>query len=191
MPSGATDGQAMAVADNGVTVGYTGSGFSASSGFIYIPGLGSFDLQTYLVSQGASGVGNCGRPIGISRNGRYICGLTSSFPRSSWFVDLGSVPTQLSELNATATTLTAYPNPVIGEQVNFSFESMKSSEAKVTVYDLQGRAVRVLSPVRITAGSNTFSWDCAAENGVRVASGGYIVTVEADGKRSRTTVVIR
>ncbi|MFM2136739.1 MAG: hypothetical protein RL021_2139 [Bacteroidota bacterium] len=191
LPSGSNEGQAMAVADNGVTVGYISSGFSSSFGFIYIPGLGTFDLQAYLISQGATGVGNCGRPIGISRNGRYICGLTSSFPRSSWFIDLGSVPTQLSELNATATALTAYPNPVIGEQVSFSYESIKSTEAKVTVYDLQGRVVRVLSPLQLSSGNNNFSWDCVAENGVRVPSGSYIVTVEADGDRSRTTVVIR
>lgn len=190
LPSGIMEGQAMAVSDSMVTVGYSGNAFG-SSGFIYIPGQGSFDLQSYLTGLGATNVGNCGMPLAISRNGRYICGVTSGFPRQSWFVDLGSSATNVPVINVKGTTVSAYPNPVSNGVVRISYNQAAAGAATVSVFDLQGRKIRNLGVMNMNAGVNDFSWDLSDDSGMKVASGSYIVAIESAGSVSRTTVIVR
>jgi flagellar hook assembly protein FlgD len=130
--------------------------------------------------------------LGISRNGRYICGVTGGFPRLSWFVDLGSTSTGIGSLQESATVLTAFPNPVAGDRTTtFQYESAKSVDAVVTVFDLQGRVVKTLAAVPLVAGTNRIVWDLADDRGVRVPAGSYLVTVSSQGSRSRTTVIVQ
>lgn len=192
LPAGAMDGQATAVADNMVTVGYTGGFFSGFAGFIHIPGLGTFDLQTYLTNAGATNVGDCGMPQAISRNGRYICGVTGGFPRTAWFVDLGSVPTSISCLNNPIPSLSVYPNPASCGNVVISYEITKGATATaVTIYDLQGKIVRQFSPSNLPTGLSKQVWDLTDEAGSRVPAGTYLAVVEANGARSRATIMVQ
>lgn len=131
-------------------------------------------------------------PQAISRNGRYICGVTGGFPRNSWFVDLGSVPTGISCLNNPIPSLSVYPNPASCGNVVISYEIAKgSAAAAITIYDLQGKMVRQFSPSGLVSGLTKQVWDLMDESGSRVPAGTYLAVVEANGVRSRATIMVQ
>ena len=55
----------------------------------------------------------------------------------------------------------------------------KPGRAKVRIYDVQGRLVRTVVDQDLNAGRHTRIWHGVDDNGSVVASGGYIVVVEA------------
>ena len=51
----------------------------------------------------------------------------------------------------------------------------------INVYDISGRLVTTLFNSRVSAGNHSVTWDGTDINGLNVATGLYIYTLEAEG----------
>ena len=71
------------------------------------------------------------------------------------------------------------PNPAQGG-LSYSVSLPRETKVRVQVLDLAGRVVRTLVDGTLAAGHTTRSWD-PADGGTRVASGVYVMRLEADG----------
>jgi flagellar hook assembly protein FlgD len=72
------------------------------------------------------------------------------------------------------------------------FELPRSSAARVTLYDAQGRQVRVLIDGQFDAGPHQTVWDGRDAAGRAVASGAYFYALETpDGTSTRRLMLIR
>jgi hypothetical protein len=73
------------------------------------------------------------------------------------------------------------PNPTHGgASIAFSLE--KQGPARLTIYDIQGRAVRNLVDGVRAAGPHAIVWDGRSDRGALVPSGVYFYRLEADGR---------
>jgi hypothetical protein len=77
-----------------------------------------------------------------------------------------------------------YPNP-FAEQTAFAVELPEAAPVQVTVYDVTGREVATLVERDLQAGVHTVRWDGRSEQGQRLASGVYLVRLQA-GTRTAT-----
>ena len=85
-----------------------------------------------------------------------------------------------------------WPNPARSGATSVAFALRHETDARVTVYDLAGRVVRRLADGRASAGERTLTWDRRDDEGRAVATGVYMVRVEAQGEtRSARVVVLR
>jgi len=84
--------------------------------------------------------------------------------------------------------LQASPNP-FRSSTGISFEVPERSRTTVTVYDLAGRAVRLISDSVMDSGSHTVTWDGKNAAGLQVSSGLYFYRLTA-GKESATRKMI-
>ena len=76
----------------------------------------------------------------------------------------------------------AYPNP-FNPSTTIPFELQHAGRAEVSVYDLMGRLVTTLVAGQQSAGQHRVEWDGQSASGMPVASGSYIVQLEADGQK--------
>ncbi|MFM7725274.1 MAG: FlgD immunoglobulin-like domain containing protein, partial [Flavobacteriales bacterium] len=190
LPATADDGEALGVSDNGITVGYYNSGFSRY-GFIYIPGQGLLDLSTYLTGLGIPNIGNVSWPQNISKDGRFINGITNTFPRISWFVDLGSAPTSSTGLQAQFHQVIAYPNPATGDHTRFSFNMTDKGNVSLQVLDMKGAALRNIDFGQMQSGSQEVLWDLKDANGNRVSAGYYPCIIRAGNNATKLFVYVQ
>lgn len=131
----------------------------------------------------------------LSQNGEVVARVD--------FVEPGGDGVYLFRLDATVSappipptvgrlSLRIGPNPVArgGLTVNWYDPDAASHAARVEVLDPAGRRIRVLHDGPAAAG--TTRWDLADDDGHRVASGIYIVRIEAGGEvRARRVAVTR
>ncbi|MFM8432872.1 MAG: FlgD immunoglobulin-like domain containing protein [Bacteroidota bacterium] len=190
LPANADDGQALGVSDNGITVGYFNAGFSRF-GFIYIPGQGTFELSSYLTGLGIPNVGNVSWPQNISKDGRYISGITNTFPRQAWFVDVGSVPTYTNQLQAESHQVIAYPNPATGDKTSFTFKMSDIGDVSLQVLDMKGSLISNTDFGQMQSGIQEISWDLKDANGNRVAEGYYPCIINAGKKSTKLFVYVQ
>ena len=79
----------------------------------------------------------------------------------------------------------AYPNPTAaGEGFTLAYELGRPAEVGATVYDVLGRPVGALAPVRQDAGFQTLVWQ------PHLAPGTYVVRVQANGGPARPVRVV-
>ncbi len=79
-----------------------------------------------------------------------------------------------------------YPNPA-NSSVNFAFTLPEAQSVSLSVYDLSGRRVAVLTEGELPAGRHAVAWDCSEE-----ASGVYLLRLETrDESLSRRVVIGR
>ncbi len=79
-----------------------------------------------------------------------------------------------------------YPNPA-NSSVNFAFTLPEAQSVSLSIYDLAGRRVAVLTEGELPAGRHAVAWDCARE-----ASGVYLLRLETrDESLSRRVVISR
>ena len=100
-----------------------------------------------------------------------------------------------------ATGVGAIPRPLLGLQAlpnpfnplaTIRFELDRSCRARLVVHDLTGRVVTVLVDEAFGAGSHRIAWDGTDSSGRAVASGAYLVSLEAAGAiESRKMSLIR
>jgi len=74
--------------------------------------------------------------------------------------------------------LPAYPNP-FNPATTVRFELPAPQEIALRLYDLQGRLVRTLAAGSYGAGPHALPWDGTDDTGRRVASGTYVLRLEA------------
>jgi zinc metalloprotease ZmpB len=87
--------------------------------------------------------------------------------------DLGS--------NRTLALLPNEPNP-FNPTTKVRFDLPSGGQVRLSVIDLQGRAVRTLADGALVAGRHAYVWDGRDEAGHALASGLYFVRLEAGGK---------
>lgn len=91
--------------------------------------------------------------------------------------------------------LHANPNPVrlgSAQVTTIQYDLPKPTLARVAVYDLNGRLVRVLQDGPQTAGSHALAWNGFNATGSLVGSGFYFVVLEAESRRlSRKISVVK
>ena len=80
-----------------------------------------------------------------------------------------------------------YPNP-FNPTTQIRFGLSEHATVKLSIYDITGQRVRLLTQGDRDAGSHTVLWDSCDDGGLQVASGVYFYTLEAsvDGSRSFT-----
>jgi len=97
---------------------------------------------------------------------------------------VSAVPGQV-EVPMVAALTEAWPNP-FNPRVNISFALPVAGNARVSVHDLRGRVVAVLSDERLDAGAHTVSWDGRDGSGRSQASGLYFAVLQTvDGRSSK------
>jgi choice-of-anchor B domain-containing protein len=64
------------------------------------------------------------------------------------------------------------------------------TQVRANLFDIQGRLVRTLENRVLPAGSHTIRWDGEADGGGRVASGLYLLRVDADSERRILKIVV-
>lgn len=75
--------------------------------------------------------------------------------------------------------LSAHPNP-FNPQVTIRFALDRDEAVQLSVYDLAGRRLRVLSSGNLAAGSHAVSWDGHDASGRPLASGIYLLRLKAE-----------
>jgi hypothetical protein len=83
------------------------------------------------------------------------------------------------------------PNPVTGT-ARFSFALPRAGQARLALYDLNGRLVGMLADGWFEAGHHTVSWDGTDRDGARLGAGLYWARFAAEGKEfTRRVTVLR
>ncbi len=77
-------------------------------------------------------------------------------------------------------SLVAFPNP-FNPHCTLRFELPAAGPARLAVFDVAGRLVRVLAEADLAAGPAAFPWDGRDDQGNNVGSGTYLARLEAGG----------
>jgi hypothetical protein len=102
---------------------------------------------------------------------------------SEWSNEVtGQYPTDVP--GAAITQLRLYPNQPnpFNPRTTIRFDLPVAGQARLSIYDLAGRLVRILVEGEIPAGSHEAVWDGRDESGRAVPSGSYLARLVAGGK---------
>ena len=72
-----------------------------------------------------------------------------------------------------------YPNP-FNQSVSIRYDIPLDSKIKLNVYNINGEHIHTLLNGRKHAGTHTISWNGADKSGINVASGTYIILLQAN-----------
>jgi len=81
------------------------------------------------------------------------------------------------------------PNP-FNPRTTLRFELPNAGRARLAVYDVAGRLVRVLEDADLPAGSHDAEWDGTDATGRALASGGYYARLESAGTVATVRMVL-
>lgn len=93
-------------------------------------------------------------------------------------VYMNEFTTGVDEIAPALWKLSVYPNP-FNPTTEVSFAMERDGDARVDVFDVNGRLVRTLVEGMLTAGNHKVSWNGRADNGSRAASGLYFVHLQS------------
>ncbi len=96
-----------------------------------------------------------------------------------------SPPSRLSGIRL----LPAVPNP-FNPRTTLYVDLEAESDARLAIFDIAGRQVRLLHEGRLRAGTHSFVWDGRGRSGLPVASGIYLTVLEARGAREVRRIVL-
>jgi hypothetical protein len=96
---------------------------------------------------------------------------------SNMGIEVGESPSEL--------LITTIPNPAVGS-VSIMIPSLSEAEAAVSIYDISGKIVRVLTG----RNRDTFLWDCCDSGGNEVPAGTYLVRCET-GERTASQRLVK
>jgi hypothetical protein len=111
-----------------------------------------------------------------------------------WSLDLAQLPTvggvEPAGPQVTALELPS-PNPCFRE-TRVAFSLARGGRARVAVFDIAGRTVRILADKLFTSGRHTVLWDGRESTGVRAESGIYFCRLNtSEGSISRKMMLLR
>lgn len=86
---------------------------------------------------------------------------------------------QLEDLPKETLLEKVYPNP-FNPQTCITYHLAEETQVKITVFDMLGRSVKALYNGRQHAGSYHIYWNGTNENGMKAASGTYIIRMQTD-----------
>jgi hypothetical protein len=96
---------------------------------------------------------------------------------------------EVETLEAGTSFLSPKPNPA-GSTLAIRFTLGSPGRVDLRVFDVSGRLVRDLSPGFVRAGEHSLPWDGKDTSGKEVASGVYLVRMEADGRSYHQKAVV-
>lgn len=104
---------------------------------------------------------------------------------------VGSGPVAVETTGQLVTRLRAVtPNPFRASATILHETAAATLRTRIAVYDVSGKVVRVLVDRPARPGRHEVSWDGTNEDGQRVASGVYFVSLESGDVRERRSVVL-
>lgn len=181
---------ATGVADDGTVVGFSGDPFfSFPAAFIWTQQGGIQKLQERLVALGVDVAGYyLYTATSVSADGRVIAGCAID-PSGFWFVpyvvrlpySVGAATSGIADAGGVKLELTAAPNP-FSSATRIGFALPQAAPVELSVIDLSGRTVRVLSQGVQPAGAVSAEWDGTDATGRRVAAGTYFVRLSGAGQ---------
>ena len=83
----------------------------------------------------------------------------------------------------------AYPNP-FNPITSISYELSKSSNVKLTVYDILGKEISILVNNKQFPGSKIVQWDATDQKGQGVSAGVYLYSIEIDNFRETKKIIL-
>jgi hypothetical protein len=103
---------------------------------------------------------------------------------------VGVTPMPIPADAATVRLHSPRPQPSAGD-VRIAFDLGRGGNVEVTLFDVQGRLVRRLSPPRLGPGSSDVVWDGADQSGGQAPPGVYLVRLTLDGRHAADGKVLR
>jgi probable HAF family extracellular repeat protein len=177
---------AFGINNAGVIVGISTRANGDYAAFVW-NGIKVVDLNTrippesgwYLTS--ASGVNDDGRIVGVGvyQGEQHAYRLTPG-----GLLDTGP-PARVETLELAG----AAPNPML-DHTRIRFQIPEPAHARVGIYDLSGRRVRLLADREMAAGSAELTWNGRDADGVRVRAGVYWIRMEAMGRTLTSRVAV-
>jgi hypothetical protein len=86
-------------------------------------------------------------------------------------------------------SIRSYPNP-FNPETNIEYNLKSSSQVSITIYDIQGKQIRLLSNDYRQTGTYTIKWNGLNESGIQVPSGVYFVRISAGDETLNHRVVM-
>jgi len=83
----------------------------------------------------------------------------------------------------------AVPNPTT-ERASLNFTLSESGPVRLTLYDVNGRRVRLMADGAFSAGPHTIAWDGRDDGGGRVRAGIYWARMDAAGRQFTRRIVM-
>jgi flagellar hook assembly protein FlgD len=84
-----------------------------------------------------------------------------------------------------------YPNP-FNPSTNIRYEIPDAGPVDISIYDIQGRLIRILSKQSQQAGSHSVTWDGRNNSGAMVSSGTYFCSVRfKDSYQTKKLLLIK
>ena len=155
-----------------------------STGHVYVY---SADLQQLLWEVTVPNI-NIGGPA-IGQNGSLVlCGVGTNL-RVYRATDPTAMPEEEYEEGGDARLLAAAPNPFHGE-TRIAYRLPVTGRARLGIYDLAGREVRLLASGEAAARSGVVWWDGTDEEGRSLPSGVYWYRLTGEGVDERGRVVL-
>jgi len=174
-----------------VTYGF--AGVVGPTEFRYTKRLPSGDWATPERMGTRDGGGDWATCVALDRGGKvnaiYRSGGALKFARRVWVAVPEPKLAKLESPTTSAQPLTVWvtPNPTMSD-VEIRYRSGNSSQALIDVVDVQGR--RVFRAVSNADGADALIWKTTDDQGRRVASGVYYVSVRTNGVAATTRLVI-
>ena len=131
----------------------------------------------------------------LIKEDRFSVALTSAHPARRFRLVLGTPEFAEKETAAVVPRATAlgagYPNPA-QSAVSFDYQLSDDQRVVIAVYDVLGRRVQTLIDREQAAGSHSVRWDGHQASGTPVASGVYVVRMQAGAfSGTRRVVIVR
>jgi hypothetical protein len=144
----------------------------------------------------ASGATGRNTSLSLDRSGAPVIAYTArggkgSFRVVSASVQFGGRPSGQSGSVATTRSLSAWPLPYKGGELNVSFViPSRGGQAEVALLDLAGRRVRTLQKGTMEAGRQVLTWNGRDDAGRTVPNGVYFLTTRMGEQESRLKLVV-
>jgi len=85
--------------------------------------------------------------------------------------------------------LSVYPNPIQTSTL-IGFTLTKNTVLNVSVYDVTGKLIKVLTNTMLKSGENKLVWDGTSSNGQTVANGQYFIKFSGEDINITESVVL-
>jgi hypothetical protein len=193
--SGDDDGYSVQVMDDGgfVFTGYTES-FGAGNDDVWLVRTDSTGDTLWTKTYGGSN-NDIGQEVQVTSDGGFIiCGHTNSF--GNGFIDVYVVKTEGDPAGVyglgkevAVPRVTATPNPA-RDGVTIQYSLSRPGQVRLSVHDVRGRQVGIITDRRCDAGMHTTNWDGRDRSGRPAGPGIYFVSIETDDFRATRKLVL-
>ena len=82
-----------------------------------------------------------------------------------------------------------YPNP-FNPSTTIEYEIPKSGKVEVSIYDLNGRLIKILVNANQNQGNHKVNWDGVNQSGKKVSSGFYVYSIKFENSVSSKKMIL-